>query len=94
MEAYVHMKSKWTKHIVEELMFHLDILFHEGKYPVSEMSYTLLSYWPKWSHRLLQTSYTVAKDICCSPQPESSALLLKIALTYAIEHEEIEVILN
>ena len=71
-----------------ETMHQLDISCYQGKAPVAEMGYILLSHWPKGAH-----SHPNVTGYCqcfwLSPQPDGKILLLQIPFTYPIKPSKI-----
>lgn len=65
-----------------------DISCYQGKAPVAEMGYILLSHWPKGSH-----SHPNVTGYCqcfwLSPQPDGKILLLQVPSTNPIKPSKI-----
>lgn len=65
-------------------------LMPPSKTPCARNRLYLLNHWPKVSYRCPQISQTMATAIVCTLPPDGKVLLLKMPLTYAIKHREIE----
>lgn len=71
----------------------LDIITYQNPHYLVWVA-SFFSHWQEWSHKLPQTSQTIANAFGYPTQHDSKCLLLKTSHTYAIEHGEIYVVLK